>query len=62
MTPTMKNIAALMMPCDTIMKIAPFIPAVVSIAAPSTTYPMWLTELYATSFLKSRCPIATSAP
>ena len=31
-------------------------------ASPSTTKPMWLTDEYARSFLKSVCPIATNAP
>ena len=37
-------------------------PAAVNTKMPSVTKPMWLTELYATSFLRSGCTMATMAP
>ena len=33
-----------MMPCANIWKTAPFQPSTVSVAAPSMTMPMWLTD------------------
>ena len=58
------------MPWATIWKTAPSTPhcqywdrgPALHAANPSTTKPMWLTDEYASSFLKSVCPIATSAP
>ncbi len=50
------------MPCASIMYIAPLLPSGVRLARPSVTKPMWLTDEYATSFLKSVCAMATSAP
>ena len=59
-----------LMPWAIIWNIAPFTPQpqywlrdpADHAAKPSTTNPMWLTEEYASSFLKSVCPMATNAP
>ena len=51
-----------MIPWLTIWRIAPFMPAVWNMKMPSVTKPMWLTDEYATSFLRSGWTRATIAP
>ena len=51
-----------MMPCATIWKTAPFSPCSVSVAMPSMTMPMCDTDEYATTYFRSVCAIALSAP
>ena len=50
------------MAARTIWKIAPFQPLMFSVAAPSMTTPMWLTDEYAMMYLRSFCDMAESAP
>ena len=51
-----------MMPWATIWSIAPCMPCCWKMKMPSVTKPMWLTELYATSFFRSGWTRATIAP
>ena len=59
-----------LIPWASIWNMAPFIPQaqycdrapVDQTANPRITYPMWLTDEYASSRLKSVCPMATNAP
>ena len=51
-----------MVPWLNIWRTAPLIPCGVKAAMPSITYPMWLMLEYATSFFRSSCAIAHTAP
>ena len=51
-----------MMPWATIWKTAPWSPCCEKTKMPSVTKPMWLTDEYAMSRLRSGWRIATSAP
>ena len=60
--PIRKNSAPVEMPWLIMTISAPCTLSTVSAKMPSITKPRWLTDEYATSFLKSGCTIATSAP
>ena len=49
-------------PWLTICRMAPYKPCCWKMKMPSVTKPMWLTDEYATSFLRSGCTRATIAP
>jgi len=60
--PMRKNRAPVEIPWLIMTISAPCTLCTVSAKMPSITKPRWLTELYATSFLKSGCTSETSAP
>src|ERR1035437_1425744 len=60
--PTRRKSAPVDTPCARFTNNAPCTDCTVIAKMPSITNPRWLTDEYATSFLKSGCTIATSAP
>ena len=60
MTPTLRKSAPETMPCDSIWKMPPCRPCMVSVNTPMVTKPIWATEEYAISFFTSSCASATS--
>ncbi len=59
--PSRRNMAPVDAPCDSITMSAPCTLWSVNANTPSTTKPMWATDVYATSFFASGCTAATQA-
>jgi hypothetical protein len=60
--PTRAKNSPVITPWANIWNTEPFSPASVSVAAPSMTRPMWETDEYAMTYLRSPCAMAESAP